>query len=83
LDLTKIPKGTEFNVEIIRGSVKIINGREQKYWKDLSFFKKLRVVDGSLDCYNNNLTSLEGCPKVVTKGFYCSWNNLVLLKYCP
>ena len=32
---------------------------------------------------NNNLTSLEGCPKEVGKWFSCSDNNLTSLEGCP
>ncbi len=33
--------------------------------------------------HNNNLTSLEGCPKEVGKWFSCSDNNLTSLEGCP
>ena len=29
-----------------------------------------KVYDGSFDCSNNNLTSLEGCPKEINGYFY-------------
>ena len=32
---------------------------------------------------NNNLTSLEGCPKEVGDTFYCSSNKLTSLQYSP
>src|SRR5437667_67752 len=36
----------------------------------------------TLYCYNNQLTSLEGCPPNVTE-LYCSYNQLTTLKRCP
>ena len=44
---------------------------------------KFKIVDGYFDISNNNLTSLEGCPKVVTKDFNCSKNKLNSLFDCP
>ena len=32
--------------------------------------------DGDLDIPRQNLTSLEGCPKIINGSFYCSVNNL-------
>jgi hypothetical protein len=40
-------------------------------------------VEGSFDCYNNNLTSLEGAPEYVGGDFTCSDNNLTSLKGAP
>lgn len=37
---------------------------------------KFKLVDGYFDISNNRLTSLEGCPDIVTKDFNCSRNNL-------
>ena len=37
---------------------------------------KFKMVDGYFDISKNGLTSLEGCPKVVTRDFNCSKNNL-------
>ena len=37
---------------------------------------------GDFICYNNKLTSLEGCPKEVGY-FTCSHNNLTSLEGCP
>jgi hypothetical protein len=44
---------------------------------------KFNKVKGDFDCANNNLTSLEGCPKVVTGYFFCQNNKLTSLNYCP
>lgn len=40
-------------------------------------------VNGYFDCSCNELTSLEGCPKIVNGTFYCYGNNLKSLKGCP
>ena len=41
------------------------------------------IVDYSFSCYNNHLTTLEGCPKEVKQSFCCSYNKLSSLKGCP
>jgi len=40
-------------------------------------------VKGDFDCRVNNLTTLEGCPKVVRGKFSCSNNNLTSLEHSP
>jgi hypothetical protein len=40
---------------------------------------KFRTVDGYFDISNNGLTSLDGCPKTVTRDFNCSKNKLTSL----
>lgn len=40
---------------------------------------KFKMVDGYFDISNNGLISLEGCPKIVTRDFNCSKNNLTSL----
>jgi hypothetical protein len=37
-------------------------------------------VEGNFLCYNNKLTSLEGCPKVVGGNFECDKNKLTSLE---
>ena len=44
---------------------------------------KFNKVGGYFGCSNNNLTSLEGCPKEVGDSFYCSSNKLTSLQYSP
>ena len=41
------------------------------------------IVEGSFDCSDNQLTSLEGCPKEVKKDFFCSHNQLTSLEGAP
>jgi len=38
---------------------------------------------GDFHCSNNQLTSLEFCPKEVGGDFYCSSNQLTSLEFCP
>jgi hypothetical protein len=40
-------------------------------------------VNGYFSCGGNNLTTLEGCPKVVRGDFSCSLNNLTSLENSP
>ena len=44
---------------------------------------KFKEVSSYFYCYNNQLTSLEGCPESVSGDFDCSDNQLTSLKYCP
>lgn len=44
---------------------------------------KLNKINGNFDCSWNNLTSLEGCPKIVTGIFNCTYNDLNNLIGCP
>ena len=41
------------------------------------------IIDGIFDISNMKLTSLKGCPKVVTKSFLCNSNNLTSLEGGP
>jgi len=41
------------------------------------------IVNGFFDCFNNELTSLEHCPKTVDGHFGCSGNQLTSLEHCP
>ena len=52
-----------------------------KNLKELPF--KFGKVDGYFDCWENNLTSLKGSPKIVKGNFYCDNNNLTSFKYTP
>jgi len=41
------------------------------------------TVDGDFYCGNNNLTTLENCPKTVSGVFGCSSNKLISLEGAP
>lgn len=53
----------------------------------LENFSKLPVVfnkiEGTFDISDNELTSLDGCPKYVAKDFICLKNEIKSLKGCP
>jgi hypothetical protein len=40
-------------------------------------------VEGDFHCFGNQLTTLEGAPQAVTKGFSCSHNQLTSLEGAP
>ena len=44
---------------------------------------KFKDVSGYFICYNNKLTSLEGCPETVGCYFNCYNNKLTSLEGCP
>jgi len=44
---------------------------------------KFNRVDGTFNCANNKLTTLEGCPNIINGYFNCGFNNLKSLKGCP
>jgi hypothetical protein len=54
-------------------------------YMNLSTLENLNVsiVDGSFNCSNNTLTSLEGCPNEIRDGFYCLNTNLTSLEGSP
>jgi len=49
----------------------------------LPFEKITLQVTGDFDCSNNQLTTLEGGPKIVTGDYDCSYNNLTNIKGAP
>jgi len=51
--------------------------------KDEKLPVKFDRINGSFNINNNNLTTLEGSPKVVIKDFNCSHNKLTSLFDCP
>lgn len=66
------------------------NSKFMNYMKDNYRFTnlvqlpiKFGKVDGSFHCIQNELETLEGCPKIVGEGFYCGKNNLTTLKGGP
>jgi hypothetical protein len=44
---------------------------------------KFGKVSGYFSCFENKLTSLEGCPNYIDGSFYCRRNNLTTLEHCP
>jgi len=63
-----------------------VNGNVNLVDRSLTYFPsfiKFNEVSGSFYCYNNQLTSLKGCPITVGGSFYCSSNQLTSLEGCP
>lgn len=56
----------------------ILNGKQLN-----SIPLKFGIVYGGFDCYDNQLTSLNGCPHTVHGSFNCSNNQLTSLKGGP
>jgi hypothetical protein len=44
---------------------------------------KFNIVYGSFNCSYNHLTTLKGCPKIITDDFNCSRNNINSLEHGP
>jgi len=63
----------------VEGNVNLYNRGLDKF----PDYIKFGSVGGWFDCSNNQLVSLEGCPKIVTKTFFCSRNKLKSLEGCP
>ena len=61
----------------VNGNVNINNKHINKL---LLHFNK---INGNFDCSYNNLTSLEGCPKIVEGSFSCGGNKLASLEDGP
>jgi hypothetical protein len=63
-----------------------VKGNVRLYNKSLTCFPsfiKFNEVSGYFSCFNNQLTSLEGCPTIVGDSFYCHNNQLTSLEGCP
>jgi len=65
-----------------------VDGDVNLSWTKLGDLKQLpltfNVVKGNFECRDNNLTTLEGCPKKVLNDiFACAWNKLTSLEYSP
>lgn len=59
-----------------------------EYWQDNTHFEipnyiQFNKVDGDFSCRGLGLTTLKGCPRIVTKTMGCSDNDLISLKYAP
>lgn len=61
------------------GSIDVDGSVYISYKKLTKLPLKFRNVSGDFDCHNNQLTTLEGCPKSVGGYFYCSNNQLTSL----
>jgi hypothetical protein len=94
----KLQQARIFQQEIIEGSIiidkefyldfknvktkKIIGNVDIEINKIPLWFKDIEI-DGNFYCYTIGLTTLEGCPQIVSGSFFCHSNNLTSLEYCP
>ena len=61
-----------------------VDGNVELHGKGLTKIPlKFNKVSGWFYCYNNKLTTLEGCPEKVGGLFGCSFNNLTTLEGSP
>ena len=72
-DLNDLPDGF-----VIKGDLDLSDKKLEKL-PDLSKV----TIEGSFDCFDNQLTSLEGAPQNVAGSFGCSGNQLTSLKGAP
>jgi hypothetical protein len=63
----------------VKGNVSLSNKNLDRFPDYIKFDK----VRGYFDCSNNQLVSLEGCPREVGGYFDCNNNQLVSLEGCP
>lgn len=80
--------GLGFELPLILSKDGIYKGNldiSKEFVKDgkLNFPVEIKEVFGNFKCYDENLTSLEGCPELVTGDFDVFMNNLKNLIGCP
>ena len=81
LDKTKdLPRGKK----AYEGPEGLCFASDRLQWYDRDF----RKIDppeeiGYFDCSETNITSLEGCPKIVNDYFNCSYTSITSLEGCP
>lgn len=63
----------------VNGDVNLSFTRMEEFPTFIQFNK----VNGSFDCSENRMTTLRGCPRIVTGNFYCYNNRLSSLQNCP
>jgi hypothetical protein len=71
------------NYTINPGGIDVDGDVDLSYKKLSKLPVKFGKVTGDFMCDNNQLTTLEGCPKIVTGGFHCEYNQLSSLEGCP
>ncbi len=65
------------------GSIDVDGNVDLSYMELTEIPLKFNRVSGNFWINDNNMTSLEGCPKEVGKWFSCSNNNLTSLERSP
>jgi hypothetical protein len=84
-EIDKICKKYKIKKYIINpdGSIDVDDDVDLSYRELTKLPLKFNRVNGNFSCNNNQLTSLEGCPKEVCGSFGCSDNKLTNLIGCP
>ena len=67
----------------IDGSIDVDGSVDLSYKNLTKLPLTFNKVSGSFYCYNNQLTTLKGCPKEVGMDFSCSTNKLTSLEGSP
>jgi hypothetical protein len=83
---------TEFLNRYVKGSWNLnseglvdVKGYFDCCYQDLKSFKRIKFgkISGDFNCFNNQLTSLEGAPQEVGGNFKCHGNKLTSLEGAP
>ena len=82
LEKLKILQFCTINDDLSIDSNTFIGLMEKIEGTELPYFIKFNKVKG-FSCSKNKLTSLRGCPKIVTANFYCYANKLTSLEGAP
>lgn len=64
-------------------SIDVLNNVDLSYKGLTEIPLTFRKVTGFFSCFNNDLTSLKGCPKIVVGSFGCQNNKLTSLEGSP
>jgi len=65
------------------GAIDVDGDVNLSYIKSSKLPLKFGRVTGSFYCFNNELTTLDGCPREVGGSFDCCHNQLTSLEGCP
>ena len=79
--MKKIPK----DKKVYEGLEGICFARDHFYWYDRDFnpISAPDKIRFSIDCYRTNITSLEGCPRIIGGGFCCQYTKITSLEGGP
>ena len=71
--------------KIYEGPEGICFARDHLYWydKDFNEIDPPYEINDNIDCCETNITSLEGSPKIVRRGFHCSDTKITSLEGGP
>ena len=79
-----VPRNLEGRKEKLKQmNIKLLSQEVIDEWTEIPVWLKDVEIECDFYCDHNQLTSLEGCPETVGKGFSCSYNKLISLEGCP